>query len=493
MASVLLQKIQGAMLGHALGDALGAPHEFRPYGEYSGHLESPIIRLTQWQGKQVTAVGQVTDDTEMAMALLWSMENGFSEDRTVKEYMHWANSKIPFMGKNTKVLFYGVKTVQGYRKRYAKQFPDEASRERNQSNGVLMRGYVLAFVQPDISNLDASLTNPSRVAVEAVEVYTTAIRMALMGASKQEIMDSASAMITSDVLRTAFDQARNNQFRNVTKDRGWVTHAFYCTFWGFVNFDDYGSAIHAIICLSPKEGETAKICERPGVPTYPKNQDSLGDTDTNAAIAGALLGAYYGIMGMCADPVTAANMQVLIRADPNSGSIPRPDRYTMNWNNFLKLSGIAYNLFKKNFGIPGGYATTSPSPIPNFSSETEELDREIEGQRVLAESIEQEKLKSAASKLAEDQRLLDTAVQQEAMDRQRAQVVGNQRVLDDVMKQKETDRKAQAIRKPTTAKREDAQARQVAEFLEVPVDTQEVVPPDEDVFEFAICLGLIPQ
>jgi hypothetical protein len=61
------------------------------------------------------------------------------------------------------------------------------------------------------------------------------------------------------------------------------------------------------------------------------------------------------------------------------------------------------------------------------------------------------------------------------------------------MKQKETDRQAQAIRKQTTAKHEDARVRQVAEFLEVPVDTQEIVLPAADVFEFSICLGLIPQ
>jgi ADP-ribosyl-[dinitrogen reductase] hydrolase len=489
MASVLLQKIQGAMLGHALGDALGAPHEFRPYGEYSGRLEVPITRVPRGKSRENCALGQVTDDTEMAMALLWSLEHGFSEERTVKEYLAWAHSGCPFLGANTKDLFLGekkaVNTLQKYRNVYANKFYNEASRENNQSNGVLMRGYVLAFVKPEVVALDVSLTNPSRVTVQAVEVYTSAIRMALMGSSKQEIMDASSSMITHEVLRTAFDEARNNQFRNVTnRTRGWIAHAFYCTFWGFANFDNYASAVDAIICLSPEDGVPAKICNRPGVRSYRLVKDSLGDTDTNAAIAGALLGAYYGIMGMCADPVTAANMQVVIRADPNLGASPRPDRYTMNWNNFLKLSGIAYNLFKQNFGIPGGYAPASPSP--NFSTETYDREREIEEQQVLAEAIEQEKL-------VEDQRLLDAVVQQEAMDRQEALVAENQRIFDDVMKQKETDRQAQAIRKQTTAKHEDARVRQVAEFLEVPVDTQEIVLPAADVFEFSICLGLIPQ
>jgi ADP-ribosyl-[dinitrogen reductase] hydrolase len=474
MASELLQKIQGAILGHALGDALGAPHEFKPYGEYSGRLEVPIIRIPRGKSKETCALGQVTDDTEMAMALLWSLEGGFSEERTIKEYLAWAHSGCPFLGANTRDLFLGknkkVNTLQKYRKEYANKFSNEADRENNQSNGVLMRGYVLAFIKPEVVARDVSLTNPSQIAVQAVEIYTSAIRMALMGFTKQEIMDESSNMITHEVLRTAFDSARNNQFRNVTQSRGWVTHAFYCAFWGFANFDNYASAVDAIICLSPEDGVPAKICKRQGVRSYRLVEKSLGDTDTNAAIAGALLGAYYGIRGMCADPVTTANMQVLIRTDPGLGATPRPDRYTMNWNNFLTLSGIAYNLFKQNFGIPGAYAPTSPSPVPEFSSDTDAL--EIE---------------------AEKRRLMDAVVQQDAMDRQQALVAENQRILENVAKQKDIDRQARLTRERTTAKREDVQARQVAEFLEVPIDTQEVVQPPVDIFEFSICLGLIPQ
>ena len=54
-------------------------------------------------------------------------------------------------------------------------------------------------------------------------------------------------------LSIAFKQACNGEFRDVTRCRGHIVHAFYCAFWGLFQFDNYKTAIDSIISLSPEE------------------------------------------------------------------------------------------------------------------------------------------------------------------------------------------------------------------------------------------------
>ena len=348
----LYNRLSGCILGHALGDALGAPSEFRPWAQYSGKLEYPIVRNSRFQGKRISVVGQITDDAEMAIALIYSLARSggtWNRDNTILEYMAWANNRglkgnQPFMGRNTRNLFVvGNKSklkVSLYQNRYKKFYSTETEREASQSNGALMRSYPLALVPKAIAKKDVSITNPSQISIEAVEVYTNAIRRALEGKDKTEILEYADKEVKGDRLRVAFNQAVRNEFRNVTQSRGWVVHAFYCAFWAFANFDNYHEAMRAVICLSPEEDQPAQICK--------KRRDGavvVGDTDTNAAIAGALIGAYYGLLKMCEDPTTKYNLRLMLKVDTNLGNFPRPDRYTMNGDNFMRLVSICQHLY----------------------------------------------------------------------------------------------------------------------------------------------------
>ena len=85
-------KRMGIIIGHALGDSLGAPVEFYPYAHYTGLLDSPIVRYTRAYGKQVSAIGQVSDDTEMALVLLDTINNGYTKEKAIINYMLWANN-----------------------------------------------------------------------------------------------------------------------------------------------------------------------------------------------------------------------------------------------------------------------------------------------------------------------------------------------------------------------------------------------------------------
>lgn len=329
-------KVKGMIIGHALGDALGAPVEFYPYPYYSGNLDSPITRYTRAYGKQVSDIGQITDDTEMAMILTSTIINGYTEEKAVINYMIWANNcfdnckgKSPFMGKNTRNLFVAPKpTYSLYEKRFHKYYPDDKTKEKSQSNGALMRAYAYIFAEDeDIIRKDVFITNPSELVYNCVYIYIMAIQMALNNTPKHIIKENIRKVIKFEELAIAYDEACLNRFRNVTYQRGHIIHAFYCAFWGLFQFNNYKEAIDAIICLGPNEKEPAKIKMKG---KWKKSEVFVGDTDTNAAIAGALLGAYYGYEEMIKNEQTKTNVEILMKSDSSRGDIYRPPRYNMD-------------------------------------------------------------------------------------------------------------------------------------------------------------------
>jgi hypothetical protein len=167
--------------------------------------------------------------------------------------------------------------------------------------------------------------------------------MAINNNSKEEIKITCKNLITSPILMEVYNQTCNNEFRDVTVNPGHLINAFYCSFWGLFNFSDSKSAIDAIICLGNAENPVSRICN-PNA-KYPKSQRgaepiTVGDTDTNAAIAGALLGGYYGILSMCNNSITKINLQILIKSNPNDGELKRPIKYIPYYTN------IPYILFK---------------------------------------------------------------------------------------------------------------------------------------------------
>lgn len=351
----MIDKIKGMILGHALGDALGGPVEFPPFPHYNGIVQNSIQRYTRNYGIQKSSVGQITDDTEMAIALIHIIEKGYTKENAVLEYMNWANNKYnisipgnsPFMGKNTRKLFIiGNKSkpsMKLYNTRFKKQFTNDKEKENAKSNGALMRAYPLVFCNYNEIHQDVFITNPSTFVLHIVELYLFAIRLALHGENKEKIKKLVYREIKYDDIKIAFENACTNKFRNVTINRGYILHAFYCAFWGLFNFNNYKTAIDAIITLGHTEGKKAKIAISG---KWKKNDIIIGDTDTNAAISGALLGAYYGLETMCSDEITKTNIDIILDCDPNNGDIKRPIRYIMNTDNFKLFVDILYKQYK---------------------------------------------------------------------------------------------------------------------------------------------------
>ena len=308
--------LKGMLWGAAVGDALGTPHEFRTgvkLSEYTGLLEFAPISQSRWQGRRRGVVGQYSDDTEMTLALATSLATfeTYVKEGAVLEYLKWANSGSPFMGRNTRALLKGVKTVRGYEARFEKTFGNTAQETWTQSNGCLMRCSPLAVLGEEAANaarVDCAITNPSPVCLDACEAYVCAIRDIGSGAAVEDVFETLVELGEDGVVREAIiDAIQSDDKRNVSdkQSKGWVVHALWC-------------ALRALRQIA--EGES-----------YEDIVDWVirlgGDTDTNACIAGALLGSYVGYFAMSSEERTTANIKTIRESDTRLGDLARPHNY----------------------------------------------------------------------------------------------------------------------------------------------------------------------
>lgn len=310
-----LNKVRGMLMGAFLGDALGVPHEFRCNANtpYTGKLEHKGFRISRFQGRREYPVASVSDDSEQSLALLRQLlqDGYYDRDNVTQSYLNWANSGNWAMGTNTRELLKGVKTLRGYNGRMAKVLALPVN-ERSQSNGSLMRCCPLALLNNPIDVnavlLDVNITNPHPVNQEVGVIYVYALKQALTGKDAATIYVECKEQASSPEVKAIFDSVDNRLTRDITgKTKGWCLHAFWVAMVTLISFTDYAKAMEWIISFKGS------------------------DTDTNACIAGALLGAVLGFDKMTEDKMTKDNVALLLNCDTT-----RPDYY--NPKDFYQLT-----------------------------------------------------------------------------------------------------------------------------------------------------------
>lgn len=298
---------KGVYYGLMYGDAFGAPFEFysnrgRPV---TPELILPITMTSRWVGKRVGAIGQITDDTEMTIALLESVlsNNDYIVDDVVRSYMDWANS-TKMLGVNTRKLFKGIKTIKGFWNRWKR-----TDFTNLQSNGCLMRctGLLPLADRPDFKGIvtrDVSLTNDNDVCIDSVWVYLQIMIYLRHNKDLNSVRRKADRIITNKSVRKVFDDAVAGKKRDVSgRDKGWVLHALYVAVYVLFHFHSFTDAMIYVVKLH-------------------------GDTDTNAAIAGALLGSLIGYNNMNREKYFRINIDKIINSETMDGDFPRPTNYT---------------------------------------------------------------------------------------------------------------------------------------------------------------------
>jgi len=269
MSSSILERAQGCLLGQLAGDSLGSLVEFESPNEIRSKYPHGVRRLEDG-GIWHTLAGQPTDDSEMALALARLLaDRGFYDAQEARQaYRNWLDSSPFDCGHTVSVGLAGV--------------PSPTS----QANGALMRISPLGIfgAQKDVdvvagwAEQDARLTHPQPVCLEANALFVMAIAVAVrtgISAPKlyEQVVSWAEGRRSNSSICEAIDRAAKSPPTSYTQQQGWVLIAFQNALW---------QLLHA---PNLEEGVVDTVMRG-------------GDTDTNASIVGALLGAVYGKQAM---------------------------------------------------------------------------------------------------------------------------------------------------------------------------------------------------
>jgi len=277
----LTERAQGCLLGQLTGDALGSMVEFMP---------ADTIRKRHPMGLREigpspvfhTLAGQPTDDSELALALARTLldGDGFDDERVAGAYGAWLESE-PFdvggtIGTAARAILgasaRGVSKVEAAR---------DAANRGSEANGALMRqsplavwGYALApEMLADVVRRDTLLTHPNQVCQDASAAFIVALAAVI-----REGLDAEQAYAHA----VAWDDAHGRSPTVTAALRAArATAPDYETNQGHVLIALQNAFYQALHAPTVEEGVVATVM-------------GGGDTDTNAAIAGALLGALHG-------------------------------------------------------------------------------------------------------------------------------------------------------------------------------------------------------
>ena len=102
-------RVAGALVGSAVGDALGVPFELGPPGQFSARFPVPA-RGSRTEmcggGPGDREPGEFTDDTQMALLVAASLleHDGLDETDLFDRFSRWAAAEPPDIGNQTRAV-----------------------------------------------------------------------------------------------------------------------------------------------------------------------------------------------------------------------------------------------------------------------------------------------------------------------------------------------------------------------------------------------------
>ena len=243
------ERALGGFLGLAIGDTIGGQVEFKARGSF------PLVTDMIGGGVFNLRPGQITDDTEMALAIARSLTvNGkFVPTDIMDRFLAW--SKTTFDIGNT------IKSsLQAY------EINKNPFQGRNNvalsGNGSIMRLYPTVLWTLNQNDKEAfelvwdvsRLTHASVIVRESTDTMLSLIRKIFAGQSKDEIL-------------------KNISFSDEPESSGFVRHTLQAALWGFATTNSFEEGLLKVVNLGD-------------------------DADTVGAVYGQIAGSYYGRSGL---------------------------------------------------------------------------------------------------------------------------------------------------------------------------------------------------
>jgi len=270
----------GALLGLAVGDAIGTTLEFRSRDTYE-----PVTDMVGG-GPFGLKVGEWTDDTAMALALADSLEDrdDLDEQELLGRFVNWW--QLGVYSCTGECFDLGRTTRQALlRWQSTKESHCGSTDPRSAGNGSLMRLAPVAIrfwndrkKLRDVAGRQSKTTHAAPEAVDACIAFADVLADAIEGRSKSEVLRSRSESYAGAIGMVMSAQWKEKP-RTAIRSTGYVAHSLEAALWCVDRNANYRNAVLTAANL----GE---------------------DADTTAAITGQLAGALYGASGIPENWVT---------------------------------------------------------------------------------------------------------------------------------------------------------------------------------------------
>jgi ADP-ribosyl-[dinitrogen reductase] hydrolase len=266
-----LNRARGALLGLAVGDAIGTTVEFKPRGSFK-----PMTDMIGG-GPFGLEPGQFTDDTSMALCLAASLiDKGFDLHDQVERYTRWANEG--YMSSTGRCFDIGIATRGALQRFQRTGKPLAGSTDPNSAgNGCIMRLVPVPIRyghQPELavqySEEQARTTHQAPECLAASRLFGEILIRALQGQSKEQVLRPPEL---SGKLPTKLDAIGQGRYlkkeRQAIRGTGYVVDSLEATLWCFAQTENFRDCV----LMAANLGD---------------------DADTTAAQAGQIAGAFYG-------------------------------------------------------------------------------------------------------------------------------------------------------------------------------------------------------
>ena len=272
----MLDRAKGCLFGQVIGDNLGALVEFKTEQEIADRYPSGVRDLHDGGCWNILA-GQATDDSELALALARTLlETGrYDREAIAAAYGDWYASGPFDIGRTIRQALSAAAGAEAGHK------ADAASSQANavsEANGSLMRVSPIGIWarEPEVADRfareDSRMTHPNDVCVDACAAFAAAIAEGIHSGDRDAMLGVALANALTDSVKDALRRAGRGEAPEgyCSGKSGWVLLAFQNAFYHLQR----GATVEDALVATVGKG---------------------GDTDTNAAITGALLGAADGL------------------------------------------------------------------------------------------------------------------------------------------------------------------------------------------------------